>query len=76
LEVAKEIEMSGKIAELRQALERFDDSECSSVKLLLERWQKDMKSMGKPPRPILMYHLARLGLRELHTKSVLHCMLY
>ena len=68
LEVANEIEQCGKVYELRKALERSDDPESTSAQVLLDRWQKEMKSMGNPPRPHLMYHLARMGLKELHTK--------
>ena len=70
LEVAEEVERCGKVSQLRKALERSDDPETTSAQVLLDRWQKEMKSMGNPPRPHLMYLLARLGMRGLHSKSV------
>ena len=70
MEVANEIERCGKIAELRKALERSDDAESTSAKVLLDRWQVDVKFTGKPPRPQLMHLLTRIGMKELHTKSV------
>jgi hypothetical protein len=71
LEVANEVEERGKTSELRRVLERSDDPECTSAKLLLSRWLQEMKAMGKPPRSLLMNHLANMGMfQDLHSKLV------
>jgi hypothetical protein len=71
LEVANEVEKCGKTSVLRRVLERSDDLECTSAKLLLSRWLQEMKAMGKPPRSLLMNHLANMGMfQDLHSKLV------
>ena len=70
LEVANEIERCGKVAELRKVLERSDDAESTSAKVLLNRWQVDMKFTGNSPRPHLMHLLEGMGMKELWTKLV------
>ncbi len=67
-EIATEVERAGKIAEMCEALEK--PAANVDARTLLGRWQKEMKSMGAPPRPHLMYHLARMGMKDLHAKSV------
>ena len=67
-EITKEIEACGKLAELRNALEvKGSDLDAKTV---LSRWQKEMVAMGTPPRPRLLYHLARIGMEDLHSKLV------
>ena len=70
-EIAKEVERFGKKAELGAALERSEQVEDTTVRTLLDRWQKEMVAMGIAPRPHLMDHLARMGMKDLHAKSVL-----
>jgi hypothetical protein len=71
LEVANEVEKCGKTSVLRRVLERSDDLECTSAKLLLSRWLQEMKAMGRPPRSLLMNHLANMGMfQDLHSKLV------
>jgi hypothetical protein len=71
LEVANEVEKCGKTLELMRVLERSDDPEWTSAKLLLSRWLQEMKAMGKPPRSLLKYHLAGMGMfQDLHSKLV------
>ena len=41
------------------------------AKKLLKQWQEQPKQAIFPQRPLLMYHLANIGMQDLHTKSVL-----
>ena len=68
MEVAKELERTGKASELRKALEIKSGD--ANIEFLLNRWRTEMLSAGTQPRPSLLYHLARIGLRDIHTKSV------
>ena len=72
-EIAKEIEELGKLAELHDELE--EEGADLDAKTLLTRWQKEMISMDIPSRPRLLYHLSRIGIKNLHSKLVffLHC---
>ena len=45
------------------------------AKTLLSRWQKEIIAMGIPPRPRLLYHLARIGMEDLHSKFVFDSLL-
>ena len=65
-EIAKEIEESGRLAELRDELE--EEGADLDARTLLSRWQKEMVSMGTPSRPHLLYHLERIGIKDLHSK--------
>ena len=40
------------------------------IKILLERWQKEMDELDVPTKQDLMFHLSNLGLQDLHDKSV------
>ena len=63
------MERCDKAEDLKRVLE-MSGEEGVSTELLLDRWRKEMLSIGTQPRPSLLYHLARIGMRELHTKLV------
>ena len=65
-----EVEKCGRAEDLKKVLET--SGEDVSTELLLDRWRKEMLSTGTKPRPSLIYHLARIGMRELHTKLVFY----
>ncbi len=66
--IAKAVEESGKVAELAEALEMVDYA--GSSRTLLNRWLKEMTSMGTPVRRHLMHHLAGIGMPDLRAKLV------
>ena len=72
-EIAKEIEESGRLAELRDELE--EEGADLDARTLLSRWQKEMVSMDTPSRPCLLYHLERIGKNHLHSKLVCQALL-
>ncbi len=66
--IAKEVQAQGKLEELARALEMPHCTE--DVKTLLQRWKKDMILTDSPARSYLMFHLASIGMQDLHDQSV------
>ena len=68
--IAEAIEDYDKVEELAEALymNYYLDKSKQNAKTLLELWQKEMESSAVSPRPYLIYHLARLGMQDLHKK--------
>ena len=78
--VAREVERLGKVSELAQALEMTDHTE-SDATILLQRWRKEMTSLGTPTRNDLLYHLTSIdGLQHLSKwlaiTDVKNCQIY
>ena len=70
--IASEVPRAKKVQELAGELEisgHFPEDESSAMSLLLQ-WQERIVSMKMSPRPVLMYHLARIGLQDLHSRLV------
>ena len=55
------------LAEALEMSEHLEDLQ-GDVKILLERWQKEMSSMSIQARPSLMDHLASIGMQNLQRK--------
>lgn len=66
--IAKEVQLSNKVPELAEALEMTSHSESigGNAVTLLKLWQE--RAAETPQRPHLLYHLARIGLQDLHAK--------
>lgn len=66
--IAEEVQKFKKVDELAGALEMSDllRDINGDAKVLLEQWQKQMGTAAA--RSDLVYHLARIGMQELHTK--------
>lgn len=66
--IAEEVQKCKKVDELAGALEMSDllRDINGDAKVLLEQWQKQMGTAAA--RSDLVYHLARIGMQELHTK--------
>lgn len=75
--IAEEVQKCKKVDELAGALEMSDllRDINGDAKVLLEQWQKQMGTAAT--RSVLVYHLARIGMQELHTKLdlILSCSL-
>ena len=57
--VAREVERLGKVSELAQALEMTDHTDSDAI-ILLQRWRKEMTSLGTPTRKDILYHLTSI----------------
>ena len=57
------------LAEALEMSEHLDDLQ-GDVKILLERWKKEMSSMSIPARPSLMHTLASIGMHKLQRKYI------
>ena len=70
--IVEEVQRANKGHELAQALEMSGHMEGSGkdVKTLLLCWQEKMTSANTSARPVLMYHLAEIGLQDLHSRLV------
>ena len=68
--VVEEVQKANRVDDLAKALEMSDHLRESGkgAKTLLCNWQEKMKSTNTPARPVLMYHVARIGLQELHSR--------
>ena len=68
--VAREVERLRKVSKLAEALEMADNTDGNAT-LLLQRWRKEMTSLGTPTRKDLLYHLTNIdGLQHLVEKLV------
>ena len=65
--IAREIQAQNKSDEVAKALEMPPQRD---IKILLERWQKEMDELDIPTKQDLMFHLSNLGFQDLHDKSV------
>ena len=66
--IAREVERLGKMSELAEALEMSD----GDATILLQRWRKEMTSLGTPTRKDLLYHLTNIdGLEHLVKRLVI-----
>lgn len=64
--VADEVQKCNKVDELAEALEMPDNIKDANV--LLEQWQRQVVLTSSEARPHLIYHVARIGMQDLHTK--------
>lgn len=70
--IAEEVQLTNKMAELAEALEMTSEivTVGDNAGMLLKLWQERAAKTDIPERPFLLYHLARIGLQDLHTKYV------
>ena len=76
--ISKEVQQAKKVQELAGELEmsgHCQEDESSAMSLLLQ-WQERTVSVEMSPRPVLMYHLAKIGLKDLHSRLVSIAVIY
>ena len=76
--IAREVQGANKVQELAGELEmpgHFQEDESSAMSLLLQ-WQERTVSVEMSPRPVIMYHLAKIGLKDLHSRLVSIAVIY
>jgi hypothetical protein len=76
--IADEITLANKVEELAKALQMtsyLKKFNCSAMELL-KQWQEQATTANFLKKPYLMYHLAKIGMRDLHTRSVYTTTLY
>ena len=71
--IAEEVQLSNKAEKLAEALGMspvlINNEDVDTVELL-KQWQEQHKQSNFLHRPFLLYHLANIGMQDLHTKSV------
>jgi hypothetical protein len=76
--IADQVTLADKVEELAEALEMtsyLENFKCSALELL-KQWQEQATTADFLKKPYLMYHLAKIGMRDLHTRSVCTTTLY
>jgi hypothetical protein len=76
--IADEITLANKVEELAKALQMtsyLENFNCSAMELL-KQWQEQATTANFLKKPYLMYHLAKIGMRDFHTRSVYTTILY
>lgn len=66
--IAQEVQKCNKVDRLIEVLEIREEE--YDVRILLDHWQNRMKLKNVPARPHLLYHLAQIGMQNLHTRSI------